>query len=316
MATVIKKLTCYFMLMVVGFAPFSVLAEAPISESRVIDTIVTVKVHQDIYTKYKPFNVSLNRATGGTFSDTSATQSGDYYIYKPHVKTTAITTGWSVYVKSTSTKDNEGTYVYWSVGLTDIYTASTVTLGSNGNFSGSYVNGSSQVNNANTTSSPGTSTPSPAAGVATGASAGTAAEPAGGPVSASAPGVAIAPPRIDDSKCTSDNSKIKKINGVDTKVYKNGLLTDVPCEGALQTLDQALVIVKNVILIFLLPLVGTLFLIMLIIGGILYITSRGNTQQLERAKKTLTAAIVGLLIVTLSYTIIIIFANVIGGGIS
>jgi len=98
--------------------------------------------------------------------------------------------------------------------------------------------------------------------------------------------------------------------------YASGILKGVPCDGAIDTLGEALVIVKNVIMIFILPLVGTLFLIMLIIGGILYITSRGNPQQLEKAKKTLTAAIFGLLIVTLSYTIIVVFARVIGGRIT
>lgn len=99
-------------------------------------------------------------------------------------------------------------------------------------------------------------------------------------------------------------------------VYTSGLMKGLPCYDAIKTTDQVLTLIKNIIMIFLLPLVGTLFLIMLIIGGILYITSRGNQQQAEKAKKTLTAAIAGLIIVTLSYTIIAIFANVIGGGIS
>lgn len=110
---------------------------------------------------------------------------------------------------------------------------------------------------------------------------------------------------IDDTRCPQGST-----------VYTDGILKGVPCAGTLKTLDEALIIIKNVILIFLLPLVGTLFLIILIIGGILYITSRGNQQQLERAKKTLTAAIIGLIIVSLSYTIIVIFANVLGGGLS
>jgi hypothetical protein len=55
---------------------------------------------------------------------------------------------------------------------------------------------------------------------------------------------------------------------------------------------------------------------MLLIGGILYITSAGNEQRAERGKKVLTAAIIGLLIVTLSYTLIAIFTNIIGGGVA
>jgi hypothetical protein len=115
---------------------------------------------------------------------------------------------------------------------------------------------------------------------------------------------------IDDTRCPT------KADGTKSTTYTSGILKGVPCAGAIKTLDDALILVKNVIMTFLLPLVGTLFLIMLIIGGILYITSRGNQQQLEKAKKTLTAAIIGLIIVTLSYTIIVIFAKVICGGIT
>jgi len=109
---------------------------------------------------------------------------------------------------------------------------------------------------------------------------------------------------LDKTKCPEGST-----------VYTSGLMHGIPCYGAIDSLEEVLQLVKNIIFIFLLPIVGTLFLIMLIVGGILYITSRGNQQQLDRAKKTLTAAIAGLIIVTLSYTIIVIFANVIGGGI-
>ena len=132
------------------------------------------------------------------------------------------------------------------------------------------------------------------------------------PVIAAASESPIEMPSIETSRCTPSNSVT--IDG--KKVYKNGILRGVPCAEPLSTLDQALKVVENVIFIFLLPLVGTLFIIMLLTGGILYISSRGNPQQLERAKKTLTWAIVGLIVVTLSYTIVLIFAKVIGGGIT
>lgn len=101
-----------------------------------------------------------------------------------------------------------------------------------------------------------------------------------------------------------------------TGLYTRGLLTGLPCGQPLDNMSALVTFVKNLTMGYILPLVGTLFIIMVIIGGILYITSRGNSQQLDRAKKTLTAAIIGLLIVTLSYTIIAVFAKVIGGGVS
>lgn len=105
-------------------------------------------------------------------------------------------------------------------------------------------------------------------------------------------------------------------DGSKSTTYTAGILKGVPCNETISTLEEALILVKNVVMVLLLPLVGTLFLIMMIIGGILYISSRGNEQQAERAKKTLTAAIVGLIIVILSYTIITVFANAIGGDVS
>lgn len=101
-----------------------------------------------------------------------------------------------------------------------------------------------------------------------------------------------------------------------TGIYAAGLLKGIPCNEPLSDINAVVTLAKNLVLDYILPLVGTLFIIMLLIGGILYITSRGDKTQLDRGKKTLTAAIIGLLIVILSYTIIAVFAKAIGGGIS
>ena len=47
----------------------------------------------------------------------------------------------------------------------------------------------------------------------------------------------------------------------------------------------------------LIALVGIVFLILIIYGGFLWMTARGNDQQIEKAKKLLIAAIIGLMIV-------------------
>jgi hypothetical protein len=98
--------------------------------------------------------------------------------------------------------------------------------------------------------------------------------------------------------------------------YTSGILNGVSCEGATKTLNDFLLVIKNIAVKFLLPIVGTLFVIMFIIGGMQYITSAGNPTQAESGKKTLTAAIIGIVIIALSYTIIAIFSNLLGGGIS
>ncbi len=56
----------------------------------------------------------------------------------------------------------------------------------------------------------------------------------------------------------------------------------------------------NTVQTWLLSLVGGLTILFLIIGGVQYITSAGNTARAEAAKKTITYAIIGLIIVILT----------------
>lgn len=50
-------------------------------------------------------------------------------------------------------------------------------------------------------------------------------------------------------------------------------------------------------------LLGVFFLALMIYGGFLWMTDRGSTQQVEKAKKLITAAIIGIIIVLASYAI-------------
>ncbi len=52
-----------------------------------------------------------------------------------------------------------------------------------------------------------------------------------------------------------------------------------------------------------LTFLGVVFLILAIYGGYLWMTARGNEEQLTKAKNTLTAAIIGLIIVIGAYAI-------------
>lgn len=56
-------------------------------------------------------------------------------------------------------------------------------------------------------------------------------------------------------------------------------------------------------------IVGLLSVLFVIIGGFRYVTAHGNEEQAEGAKKTLTDAIIGVVIVILSFVIIRIIAN-------
>ncbi|MFC1810218.1 pilin [Patescibacteria group bacterium] len=54
----------------------------------------------------------------------------------------------------------------------------------------------------------------------------------------------------------------------------------------------------------LLMLTGGVAVIVIAIGGIMYVTSRGNQQQMEYAKNTLTYGIIGMVLIIFSYYIV------------
>ena len=56
---------------------------------------------------------------------------------------------------------------------------------------------------------------------------------------------------------------------------------------------------------------GGVAIIFVIIGGYQYITSGGNEESAEKGRKTLTNAIIGVIIIILSYTIITVIANLV-----
>lgn len=59
----------------------------------------------------------------------------------------------------------------------------------------------------------------------------------------------------------------------------------------------------------LLAIAGLIAVLFLIIGGLRYITAHGNEEQAEAAKKTITHAIIGVVIVILAFVIIRVIAN-------
>lgn len=61
-----------------------------------------------------------------------------------------------------------------------------------------------------------------------------------------------------------------------------------------------------------LSLAGIVLFVLLITGGIKYITSGGDPKAVEGAKKTITYAIGGLLVILLSYLILVLIENITG----
>jgi hypothetical protein len=73
--------------------------------------------------------------------------------------------------------------------------------------------------------------------------------------------------------------------------------------GPAAKLSDLQIYFENVVSV-LLELGGIALFVMLIIGGFNYLTSGGNPQQAEAAKKTITYAILGILLLASSFLIL------------
>ena len=72
------------------------------------------------------------------------------------------------------------------------------------------------------------------------------------------------------------------------------------CGGAVAGLDNVVLnIVQAVILVL-----GVVAVIFVVIGGVNYMTSAGDTQKVEKAKKTILYAVIGLAVCALSFAIV------------
>lgn len=63
----------------------------------------------------------------------------------------------------------------------------------------------------------------------------------------------------------------------------------------------------------LLTLAGGIAVLFVIVGGYQYVTSAGNEEQAEKGKKTVINAIIGIIVVVLSYVIINVIVNLVSG---
>ena len=77
-----------------------------------------------------------------------------------------------------------------------------------------------------------------------------------------------------------------------------------------ETLGDLVLLVVQIMLI----VAGSVSVIFLIIGGYRYIVAHGNEELAESAKKTMTSAVIGLVVITLAFAIISIIANILTKG--
>jgi hypothetical protein len=64
----------------------------------------------------------------------------------------------------------------------------------------------------------------------------------------------------------------------------------------------------------LLLVAGSLAVIFIVIGGIQYVLSRGNEEAAEKSKKTIVAAVWGLVIIIMAFAIVFIISNALISG--
>ncbi len=86
---------------------------------------------------------------------------------------------------------------------------------------------------------------------------------------------------------------------------QTGAAPNVAAQG---TLGQNVTSIIN----FFLGLLGLIAVAFLIYAGVLMVTAGGNEEQVGKAKKIITYAVIGIVIIILSYTIVTFVTSVLG----
>ncbi|MFH1661601.1 MAG: hypothetical protein ABIA02_00680 [Candidatus Falkowbacteria bacterium] len=100
----------------------------------------------------------------------------------------------------------------------------------------------------------------------------------------------------DPTKCPAGTAG----NGVCADGYCGPLEQQVSCDYTLNDIVGILPIVAK----FILSIVGSLSLLAFVYGGVMFIISSGSVEKVTKAKGIIVSAVIGLIIVFVSYTII------------
>ncbi len=92
---------------------------------------------------------------------------------------------------------------------------------------------------------------------------------------------------------------ITKDSGLDAAANSGYGVTDIKTSKLITNVPAGIGKLIGTILAY----VGVAFFLLMIAGGILWMTARGNETQVTKAKDLITSAIVGLIIVLLAYVI-------------
>ncbi len=96
---------------------------------------------------------------------------------------------------------------------------------------------------------------------------------------------------------------------VHAQLVDPGCPQGLKCDSTTRSLPDLIQFVINIIL----SITALIALLFLIIGGFWYITSAGNEETAEKGKNTVINAIIGLVIIALSYVIVRVVINFVSG---
>ena len=88
---------------------------------------------------------------------------------------------------------------------------------------------------------------------------------------------------------------VSAANGIDICSKENGSDNSVYCQKKDKGEDQVNGIIKTIVEVLLMA-VGAISIIMIVIGGILFALSSGDTQKAAKARSTILYAVVGLIV--------------------
>ncbi len=105
---------------------------------------------------------------------------------------------------------------------------------------------------------------------------------------------------------------VAQSNDVNRGLNSIKLLFPIGGIGGAQTLTGPSGLIYRVISLMLF-IAGALAVFFVIIGGYQYITAAGNEEQSEKGKKTLINAVIGIIVIVLSFVIINVVVNTVSG---
>ena len=74
--------------------------------------------------------------------------------------------------------------------------------------------------------------------------------------------------------------------------------------GSFSYLGKPIVDIVNDLILWILSIIGKIFLLVIVLGGVYYTVSGSNVEKQEKAKKVILFALWGLILVLISYTLL------------